>query len=61
MKLTNRILILMGTIFWGIFIYWYSGSFISFSIVLLGIVYVIIGGKQHAWVFGCSNALCILD
>ncbi len=48
MKLTNRILILMGTVFWSILIYWYSGSFLSFLIALFGIIYVIFGGKHHA-------------
>jgi len=48
MRFVNRLFILIGTIFWSVLLFWYTGSLIYFGLTVLGMIFVAIGGKIHA-------------
>ncbi len=48
MKLKERILVLLFSLFWFVVMFWLFGSFWFFIIPGLGLTYVLIGGKMHA-------------
>ncbi len=48
MKLIQRIYVLLGTIFWGVLVFWYTGTLFAIILPVLGLAYVIIGGRIHA-------------
>jgi len=47
MKLKQRILVELSLFFWGVILFWFWGSLIFFLLPVLGLVFVIIGGKIH--------------
>jgi len=48
MRFVNRLFVLIGTIFWSVLLFWYSGSLIFFGLTVIGLVFLVIGGKLHA-------------
>lgn len=48
MKLKERILVTLSLFFWGSVLFWYFGSLYFYILPILGIGYVVFGGKKHA-------------
>lgn len=48
MNIMQRIYLWIGTLFWSVLLFWFFGSLLFFALALLGLVYVVIGGKLHA-------------
>ncbi|GEM_PF-1011836 len=48
MKLRERVLVFLFSLFWFVVMFWLIGSLWFFIIPGLGLVYVIAGGKIHA-------------
>lgn len=48
MRFVNRLFVLIGTIFWSVILFWYTGSLAYFGLTVVGLVYLAIGGRIHA-------------
>ncbi len=48
MNLKDRILVFLSSISLSIVLFWYFGWLIVFGLPLIGLGYVIFGGKRHA-------------
>ncbi len=47
MNVKDRIMVLFGSFFWGLMLFWFFGSLWFFAFPVIGIAYVIVGGKHH--------------
>jgi len=47
MKLKNRILVLLSVFSWTIFLFWMTNWIVFFGLPLVGLAYVIFGGRCH--------------
>ncbi len=48
MKLKERILVTLSLFFWGTLLFWFFGGIYFYVLPILGIVFIVIGGKKHA-------------
>ncbi len=47
MNTKDRVLVLLSSFFWAVVGLFFTGSFLFFLIPVIGLIYVIIGGRKH--------------